>query len=1026
MTMQELFLFAALIAGPAELEQRQAVVVGESAEALARIEQSIDGGAAPEGIRLSEAPIVEEAGVRRVQETGRIVGTVTDQRGEPLPATQIQVLGMELGTVSNAEGRYTLENVPAGEVQLRAQRIGYATVNRTITVVANQTVTLDMELRPEALQLDAIVVTGTPGETQRRAIGNTVGHVDMSAAVESAPSQDLQTMISARVPGVTALSGSGNLGTGGQMRIRGISSLSLTNEPLVYVDGVRINADPNAGPSVRGGRQVSRLADINPNDIASIEVIKGPAAATLYGTEASNGVIQIITKRGQDGAPSIDLQVEQGAIYLPGQIVDRFPTNYWVDPDNGQLVSQNLLADEEAAGRPIFQTGHTQKYSLSVRGGSETLRYFISGQLDDADGVLDYNWRKQYGGRINLESTLRDNLTLTTNFGYVHNNVRLAQPANAWDLVAQIVWGTPRQRNLPVRGFLRAPPEDVATIESHAQVGRFLASAQVDFRPWTWFFHRLNFGFDVADEKNSILFPRHPDGDAHFFGGSSLGERTVEHRASTYSSLDYAATASFNVNQDFESATSFGVQYHDKRIEISVAEGRIFPAPSVRTVGGAAITFGSEDMLQNKTLGMYVQERIGWRNRLFVTAALRGDDNSAFGTDFSFVMYPKVSATWVVNEELFWNFDAINTLRLRGAWGQAGQQPDAFAAIRLYGPTTGPGDASTLTPLNVGNPDLKPEVGEEIELGFDAAFAEDRVSMELTWFSKTTRDAILQQRAEPSRGFPGTRFVNLGEVKNWGLELGLNGRVLDRPDFAWDIGGTFATNSSEVTDLGGLPPISTGTLQEHREGYPVGSIFLQRPVSTTVDGDGNITRALCDDGAGGAVDCSDAPRVFSGVPMPKWQTTLNTTVTLFDRVRLFALVDAMGGHHMMDGDIGASHVLIRNSRAIYERTDPILVGYDHLNAWQASGLFDAGFMKLREVSLSYDLPSELASRIGAGGASVSVAGRNMATLWRATDEIFGRKIVDSEMRLTSSEHSAYRQTVMPQFATFQTTVRLTF
>ncbi len=957
------------------------------------------------------------------QEPGVVAGTVVaSQSLRPLSDAQVHVVGTDIGTLTDEQGRFRLTGLTGEEVTIQVRLIGYRSLERSVPV---GTTDLRLPLVESAIRLDEIVVTGTPGETRRRAIGNSVSEIDVSAAAELAPSQDLQTLVSGRVPGVTVLTGQGNLGTGGVTRVRGISSLSLSNEPIVYIDGVRVNSDANAGPSIRGGRQVSRLSDLNPEDIASIEVIKGPAAATLYGTEASNGVIQIITKKGSGGAPVVELSVEQGANFLNNK--SRFPVNYWQNPETGQVESQDLLAQEETAGRPIFQTGHAQKYSGAVRGGLDALRYYASGQYDDAEGVVDYNWRKRYSGRLNLDIPVRDNFQINTNFGYVRNDTRLGQAANGWDLMAQIHWGTPRQKDGPTRGFLRAPPEAVATIESKAEIDRATIGAQMDFRPREWFFHRLNVGVDVGDETNSILFPRHPEGDAYFFGGQSLGDRSLERRRTTFLTFDYATTASLDATPDLNLATSFGVQYYSKRFETSAAQGRVFPAPSVTSVGGAAVTFGDEDLIENKTLGLYVQERIGWKNRVFITAALRGDDNSAFGTNFNFVTYPKVSATWVVDEEPFFDVSWVNTLRLRGAWGRAGQQPDVFAAARLYGPTTGPGDVSTLTPQNVGNPDLKPEVGEEIELGFDAALQDERVGLEFTWFHKTTSDAIVERGVAPSLGFPGTQFVNLGEVKNWGVELGLRGRALDGERVALDLSATLATNDSEVTDLGDLPPVSTGTLQQHREGYPVGGIFIRRVVDVTLDGDGNVVEALCagDEETPEPLPCASAPRVFVGVPTPKWQATFSGTLTFLENFRLFGLVDAMGGHHLLNGDIGASHVLLINSRAAAER-DPTVQGYATFNGWQNSGLMDAGFAKLREVSLAYSLPERLLSRVGIDRASIAVAGRNLAVLWRATDDVFGRKVIDPEVRLTSNEQSAYFQTVMPQYASFSTTLRLSF
>ena len=333
----------------------------------------------------------------------------------------------------------------------------------------------------------------------------------MAEITEFAPAATVQDVLGGRIPGVAVLTGQGNVGTGGVIQVRGLATVSLTNEPLIFVDGIRVNNNPRAGPSIRGGRQVSRINDFNPEDIESIEVIKGPAAATLYGTEASNGVIQIITKRGNRGEAQFDLTVRQGANWLsdPG---GRLPTNYWTNPSTGQIESLNLFEQEEALGDPMFRTGIVQGYTISLSGGNQSLRYYISGQYDDEQGVVDYNWRKRFSTRMNLTATVSERLDVTSNFGFVRNKTRLGQAANGWDLMGQIHWGSPSRASGSTRGFLRATPQAVATIESFAEIDRFTWSTNVNHRPTDWLIHRLNLGADVGDETNSILFPRHPHG----------------------------------------------------------------------------------------------------------------------------------------------------------------------------------------------------------------------------------------------------------------------------------------------------------------------------------------------------------------------------------------------------------------------------------------------------------------------------------------------------------------------------------
>ena len=956
-----------------------------------------------------------------------IAGVVIDDATQqPIAGAQVVVVGTTRGTLTDTRGRFRIDAATAAgqSVQLRVVMLGYRTVTQEARAgEAN----LRIALAQTAIEFDALVITGTPGGTQKRAIGNDVTQVSAVKIMEKAPVSDVQQLLGPRVSGVVVMPGSGNVGSGTATRVRGVSSLSLSNEPLIYIDGVRMNNDPAAGPNIRQGRQVNRLNDINPEDIESIEVIKGPAAATLYGTEASNGVIQIITKKGASGKPTLDLVVQQGGNWI-SNLDEKIPTLYARDPNTRELLSVNLYEREKAEGRNAFQTGPTQSYSASLRGGTDQIRYYVSADLDKSEGVVSYNWQDKLNTRATLNLLLSETVDATANVGFLSGTTRFAQAAAGWGVWDQFVWGSPLTLTTRTRGFLRATPEVAGEIESYADIDRFTGGLQINHRPFGWLAQRVTIGLDNSDETNSILFPRHPDGTSYFFGGLSLGQKSVERRKSIYTTFDYSATVTRQLSQRLGSATSFGAQYYSKSFENVEALGQQFPAPTVTTVSGAAVTFAGEDLIENKTLGLFVQQQLSFDNRLFLTGAVRGDDNSAFGENYNAVVYPKLSASWVVSEESFWKLAAVNSLKLRGAWGQAGQQPDVFAAIRLYQPATGPGDGSVLTPQTIGNPDLAPEKGQELELGLDAGLFSDRVAVALTFYSQRTKDAIVQKPVTPSLGFPGSQFVNLGEVKNQGVELSIDGRVFTTQRFALEMGVKLSTNENEVVSLGGLPPVSLG-VQQHREGYPLAAFFQKRVVSADLDANGRAINILCDGGPendGAAVDCASAPRVYFGTPTPTWEGAVSSTLTLLNNFRLYALVDFRGGHMTQNGDINAAHTTFRNSKAIHEATDPILMAYDRIGVTDPTGFFDAGFAKLREVSATYTVPAAWAARFGASRASITAAGRNLATLWVAQEDVFGLPVPDPEVRTPGSNLSGYVQTVLPPFSQFVTTVRLSF
>ena len=287
-------------------------------------------------------------------------------------------------------------------------------------------------------------------------------------------------------------------------------------------------------------------------------------------------------------------------------------------------------------------------------------------------------------------------------------------------------------------------------------------------------------------------------------------------------------------------------------------------------MGAAARVTSFEDQIENVTVGFYVQEQLSWEDRLFLTGAVRVDENSAFGRDFGAQTYPKVSATWVISEESFWNVGFLNPLRLRGAWGKAGRQPDTFASERIYRPVTGPGNRPAVTTRNLGNADLGPERGQELEVGLDASFLDDRVTVEFTQYWRSTKNAIVAAPVRPSLGFPGTQFINAGQIDNWGSEVALGLQVLRRDPVRWDMGVAFSYNDNEIVTLGDIDRIPIRRGREHVVGYPLAGFHDFKVVSADfVSGSsGAVTNLMCDGGIPpGEGSCRAGPPFPVTVPL---------------------------------------------------------------------------------------------------------------------------------------------------------------
>jgi TonB-linked SusC/RagA family outer membrane protein len=997
--------------------------------------------------------------------TGTITGTVISQAGEPVVGAQVMIVGTQRGTLTNERGAFIFTRVAAGERQVRVVSLGYRSETQTVRVPADGTATVEFQLALSAIALDELVVTGTVGGTERRAIGNVVSNIRAADVVDIMPVPNLQSLINARAPGVVVTPGTGQVGSGSQIRIRGSSSVSLNNTPLLYVDGVRVNNAQNSGPVVQafGSSVISRLNDFNPDDIESIEIIKGPAAATLYGTEAANGVIQIITKRGSEGRPTWNLTIRQGANWFR-DAEGRVPTNYWRDPASGSIEALNLARTERAAGNPLWRTGHVQNYNLSLSGGTADVRYHVSAHMDREEGADWDNQLRRAGARLNLSVMATPTIEIGGNMGYVSSKTDLACEAGCGGVTwasyfstplhfgtndptrIQLADGTDRRRGS--RSF--APEYYWDAQDMFQEVDRFTGSAHLSHNPADWFRHRITFGMDLTAEDDQWIVPI--SSVYREWSATGRGAKDAERRDITFQTVDYSGTLSFPLMEGLTSNTSFGAQYYRRHQKFVGAYGQGYELAGLRTVSAAADRQGTESFFEVISLGMFGQQAFNWQDRVFLTLGLRADDHSAFGEDFTMVYYPKVSATWVVSEEPFWNFEPVGDLRLRAAYGRAGEQPGAFDARSTYLAVAGEGDAPTVTPGSPGNPELGPEKGQEIEFGFDAGFLSDRAGLEFTVYRQRTLDAIVFQRVAPSTGYSQSRFTNIGELRNFGFEAVLRAQPVSTRNITWDATFSLARNDSEVVDLGEQDEISVGFGVMHKPGYPIASWHHYRLVDAQFDPQTQAvirSSMMCDDGAGGSTPCLDAagniiaPRIYLGRSEPLHEGAFSSTLTLFRNWRLYGLVDFKTGFKKWDHVLRVRCSLFNNCLESRQSTagglvdpsimqserfqnDPsyraMLASYQEADRFGDTWINDSSFWRLRELSLSYTVPSTLAQRFGASRATVTMSGRNLQTWSDWTG-------LDPEARFLGGARGLFgglEQNHLPQTTQFITSVNLTF
>jgi TonB-dependent SusC/RagA subfamily outer membrane receptor len=744
------------------------------------------------------------------QAGGRIVGMVTDaQSGQPLGEVQVYLPGTGLGALTRANGRFIILTVPAGSHEVKAERIGLTSQTQTVTVGTTEAAEVNFQLSTQALGLDEIVVTGTAGAARRREVGSTVNQINV-AALNEKPT-DVTKLLQATAPGIDVTQGGGGAGQGSKIRLRGANTLSNGGDPIIYVDGVRMmtGAFTNRAAKDQSNRAAnvtqSPLDMINPNDIERIEVIKGSAATTLYGTDASNGVIQIFTKKGSTGAPVWSVETLQGTAWSQrfgygdqqsGRVVNG---QFQAFPDAG--TSKYIYMDPWICTGPFkcgaFQpTAYNQNYSASVRGGSSALQYFDSGEYVKQHGNTPNDYLNRWAARGNFVFAPFSELQLQSNTAYSNQHqTNSPQGNNAEGLELNAF----RQNQ---NYFASGDPVLINRVMGQTlsqQIERFTTGGTATYSPLADLTNRFTIGYDFSNHETRNIRPfgfyAHPEGIIYV---GNFQKRIL--------TFDYVGSYKFGITGDVNSTFSWGGQAIDDDSRLVEGNGTGIQGSTVPTVNSATQHLGYEERSKIWTAGFFFQDVFDINNKYFLTLGTRVDGNSAFGSGFGLQVYPKASVSWVASDEAFWP-DAWGNVKLRAAYGKAGRAPGAFDAVRTWRNTPIVGGAAFI-PENVGSPDLGPEVTTEIEAGVDGSWAEDRLRLGFTYYHQMTDDALMNVRQMPSLGFTRSQLQNVGRIKNAGTETSLDISALRAENYGLDMNIAFSTNQSLV--LSHTEPINIG------------------------------------------------------------------------------------------------------------------------------------------------------------------------------------------------------------------------
>ncbi|HET9775267.1 MAG TPA: SusC/RagA family TonB-linked outer membrane protein [Gemmatimonadaceae bacterium] len=984
------------------------------------------------------------------QGSGTITGRVVDKASQlPVQGVQVRVNGTQRGALTDQEGRFTITGVPAGSYEVSARRVGYGALTQRVTVADGGTASTDFTLATAATRLEEVVVNAVTGEAQRRLeTGTNTGNITV-ADLDKGPITKMADVLQARVAGVTLQSTGGASGAGQRIRIRGANSLSLSNEPLLYVDGV-LMSNGKGGISTGGG-DYSRLNDLNPEEIENIEILKGPAASAIYGSAAANGVLLITTKKGVTGKPAWNAYIETGKMedknnyplnYAALSRIDPTSTEYY-ETDNQVLFTTGLFGAgapfstchnyQAAAGTCTqdvllsfdqfrdsrttpFVNGSHNKIGGNVSGGSEALTYYLSADREAEDGVLRPNNIARTSLRGNFNARIGSNATAQITAAYITSNHRRLGESNS--IFSPIIIGLtgPAQylpgmesdtAGVPVGriGSLFGPNyADQKHNFADQIIDRFIIGANTNYTPLSWLRINGNAGLDYYGRQDAESL----DPNVLPIGGEfDVGFRDA-FRGNNYEwTSNASAAATFNPLASLVSTTTLGGSYQRELFEQVECFGQSIPA-GTRSCAAATTQFSvDETHTELKSVGGFLRQELAFRDRLFLSGSIRADNNSGLVRDVTGLSYyPSVNASWLVSDESFFpRLNFLNQLRLRAGWGRAGQRPGFGQAESFFGSRAIQRVGSELPALILtatGNPNLKVEQTTEFEGGFDLGLLENRLSAEFTAFTRKSKDALVARSLAPSSGLTATVFQNLGSVKNWGTETGLNLNVLEKENFALGMHVTSATLHNRIESLGkDIAPITLNRgEQQHREGFSAGGYFATPIKYNDANGDGKLSVAevsvdsskflVVPDGQGGFDTLNVA---YVGPQLPTSSQGLSFDVTLFKNISITTLFERRAGNRQLNeteyfrcrtqhsnpfyGFCGA----ISNPNATLA-SQAAFIGsqFAQFNATPYGYIEDASFVKWRELSVRFGLPESFATRFASlKGAAITLSGRNLHT-----------------------------------------------
>jgi len=904
-----------------------------------------------------------------------VSGTVSDDFGNAIPAVNVSVVGTNQGTQSDFDGKYTIQTEMGKKITF--SYLGMKTLTKTVSGTELNVILID-----DILGLDEVIVTGTSGIAKKKQLGSSITSIGSKDLSDSKANVSIGEVLQGQIAGAKINRNSGDPSGGISVVLRGNSSINGSADPLYIIDGVIINN--NSGSLVNlGGSTQNRLVDINPNDIDRIEVLNGAAAAAIYGSRASNGVIQIFTKRGKTGKPKISYNTSVNF----NSIREYMPYN------DAQLKWVNTGTNDA----PIWETEATERYNyqdyifdetmgyengLSLSGGTEKTGYSFSVSQYNNEGIVKNTDFSRKSVRVRLDQKVFDWMDLSVGT-YFSNNTSNDMPNGMnYGPITSLLFADNVNNAFPNEngnyaniGWMANPNEAIDRVKASQKYYRSINDIQIKTRPFKGATLNYIFGLDNSNGEGLLYIP-----NGFSTKPNGVTEKTVLKTLLYNSDLNFSYL--FNLSDDLKSTTGIGYSYqYDENNYISVKNDHVGPLEGVIVTDPINASNGADYRGQRSIWGGYLQQSFGYKDQLFLTLAGRVDGASVFGLDERQQFYPKVSASYNISEADFWNNlkDIVSSLKLRSAWGQAGNltglQP--YKIYTNYNSSIYEGNTGFFPSSLQGSADLKPERQTELEVGFDMTLLNNRIGVEFSYYNQDIEDMLIKHDLSPSTGFV-SRFDNIGTLTNKGFEILIKASPV-KGDFKWDVSGTFSKNKNNLTHVeGGKVSLgfwgSSVAITDHPIGVFYGT-FLARDANgnEVLNANGQVQKALghyeeitLSDGekyleAKQDFDTNGQPigtalKKIIGDPNPDFVASLTNNFK-YKNLGLRFQFDMSQGNDVLSWDRRMGFLFAGGETAGEELNDA-----DTPKAHNKPKFFiyesfveDGSFIKLREVALTYNL-----------------------------------------------------------------------